>query len=307
MNKATRKLTEGAMMVAIVGIILFINRQFGNMLEYLMYWILTFPILVYTAKYGIKDGLLPSISMLLLSFMIAAPTTIFYLFTCIVIGLVYGGGVRKRWKNGTLLIWSGIFTFFSYLITTILFAALFGYNPQDDIEMVKALLEILNINTGIDLMKMVGIIVLLVAILMSVLQTMCIHMIANILLSRLRIEVRPMKNILEITVPKWVGFIILIIWVLFWGRNVLKLNQEVSSVLLSVYLTTKVFALGYGVLTIMGVLLITGHRKLIFLILIAFFIPYVQDIIAALGIVDILYAIREKMKRGVIHGPFRKF
>lgn len=306
MNKATRKLTEGAMMVAVVGIILFINRQLGNMLEYLIYWILTFPILVYTAKYGIKDGLLPSISMLLLSFMIAAPTTIFYLFICIVIGLVYGGGVRKKWKNGTLLVWSGIFTFFSYLITTILFAALFGYNPQEDIEMVKSFIDLLNIHTSMDLMKMISIIVLLVAILMSVLQTMCIHMIANILLSRLRLEVRPMKNVLVIRVPKWSGIVILIIWVLFWGRNVLKLNQEVSSVLLGVYLTSKMFALGYGVLTIMGILLITGHRKFIFLVLIALFIPYIQDIIAALGIADIIFTLREKMKRGVMYGPFRK-
>lgn len=306
MNKATRKLTEGAMMVAVVGIILFINRQLVNMLEYLIYWILTFPILVYTAKYGIKDGLLPSISMLLLSFMIAAPTTIFYLFICIVIGLVYGGGVRKKWKNGTLLVWSGIFTFFSYLITTILFAALFGYNPQEDIEMVKSFIDLLNIHTSMDLMKMISIIVLLVAILMSVLQTMCIHMIANILLSRLRLEVRPMKNVLEIRVPKWSGIVILIIWVLFWGRNVLKLNQEVSSVLLGVYLTSKMFALGYGVLTIMGILLITGHRKFIFLVLIALFIPYIQDIIAALGIADIIFTLREKMKRGVMYGPFRK-
>ena len=50
MNKQTRKITEGAMMCAIVGLVLFINRQLGNMLEYFMYWVLTFPILVYTAK-----------------------------------------------------------------------------------------------------------------------------------------------------------------------------------------------------------------------------------------------------------------
>ena len=37
MNKQTRKITEGAMMCAIVGLVLFINRQLGNMLEYFMY------------------------------------------------------------------------------------------------------------------------------------------------------------------------------------------------------------------------------------------------------------------------------
>ena len=37
MNNQTRKITEGAMMCAIVGLVLFINRQLGNMLEYFMY------------------------------------------------------------------------------------------------------------------------------------------------------------------------------------------------------------------------------------------------------------------------------
>ena len=214
MNKQTRKIAEGAMMCAIVGLVLFINRQLGNMLEYFMYWVLTFPILVYTAKYGVHNALVPSVSMLLLSFMISSPTTIFYLFSCIVVGLVYGGGVRKGWKNGTLLVFSGIFTFFSYLVTTVLLAAVFGYDPAEDIELVKTILELMNIHTGIDLMKTVTIIVVLVAVLMSVLQTMCIHMIGNILLSRLHIRVHPMNNILSIRASKWNGWLILVIWVL---------------------------------------------------------------------------------------------
>lgn len=307
MNRSTRKLTEGAMMVALVGIILFVNRQLGNMLEYLMYWILTFPILVYTAKYGVKDGLLPSAGMLLLSFMIAAPTTIFYLFICIVVGVVYGGGVRKGWKNGTLLLLSGIFTFFSYIITTIVFAGLFGYNPEEDIEMVNTVFAILHIETGTDILQLVGIIVLLVAVLMTILQTMCIHMLANMLLHRLKLHVHQMKSIFDLKVSKWIGFIILIIWVLFWGRNVLKLNQDISSALCSIYLVSKLLALGYGVLTCMGILFIVGHRKLIFLVFIALFMNYTQAVIAVIGLVDIIFAIREKMKRGVIHGPFRKF
>ncbi|MCB6567786.1 hypothetical protein LI169_22300, partial [Desulfovibrio desulfuricans] len=70
--------------------------------------------------------------------------------SCIVVGRVSGGGVRKGWKNGTLLVFSGIFTFFSYLVTTILFAAVFGYDPADDMELVRTILDFMNIHTGID-------------------------------------------------------------------------------------------------------------------------------------------------------------
>lgn len=307
MNHQTRKITEGAMMCAIVGLILFVNRQFGNMLEYFMYWVLTFPILVYTAKYGVRSALVPSVSMLLLSFMISAPTTIFYLFSCIVVGVVYGGGVRKGWKNGTLLVFSGIFTFFSYLVTTILFAAVFGYDPADDMELVRTILDFMNIHTGIDLAKMVMIVVVLTAVLMSVLQAICIHMIGNILLTRLKIKVHPMQNVLNIRAPKWSGWLILVIWVLFYSRNVLKLNQEASTVLLSAYLVCKVYAITCGAMCSMGILVLLQKRTFVFPVMIAAFVPYVQDVLALLGVADILLLLREKMKRGVINGSFGKF
>ena len=87
MNNQTRKITEGAMMCAIVGLVLFINRQLGNMLEYFMYWVLTFPILVYTAKYGVRNALVPSVSLLLLYFISSSSARYFNLLSCIVLQL----------------------------------------------------------------------------------------------------------------------------------------------------------------------------------------------------------------------------
>ena len=55
MNNQTKKMTEGAMMVAIVGMLLFINRQLAGMLEMVMYWVLTFPILMYTCLLYTSD------------------------------------------------------------------------------------------------------------------------------------------------------------------------------------------------------------------------------------------------------------
>ncbi|MEG0735305.1 MAG: DUF2232 domain-containing protein, partial [Longicatena sp.] len=41
---------------------------------------------------------------------------------------------------------------------------------------------------------------------------------------------------------------------------------------------------------------------LVFLIMIGIFIRYVQDGIAIVGILDMLFSLRERMKRGVIRG-----
>lgn len=302
MNNQTRKITEGAMMVAIVGLLLFINRQLAGMIEVAMYWIMTFPILIYTAKYGVKDALVPAVSMILLSFMISAPTTIFYLISCDVTGILYGAGIRKKWKNGSLLWWTGVFTFVSYFVTTVLFAAMFGYDPNEDIVIIKNVIDFLNVDINIPIAKIAASLVIVEAILMTVLQTMCIHMIANILLKRIKIEVRPMKNVLELRVPKFVGYIILGIIVLFLMQNVIKLKQDVYTILLTLSFLCTVFAVGYGVLTLLCVAMVLRKRFLIFIIFLCLFIPYINLMIGMIGLLDMIMDIRTLWIRAIIRG-----
>ena len=310
MNNQTRKLTEGALMVALVGMLLFVNRQLAGMLEVVMYWILTFPILVYTARYGIKDAIVPAVSMVLLSFMIAQPTTIFYLISCCIIGIVYGYGVLVHWSNSRLLWVSGILTFVTYFITTVLFAAIFGYDPADDILMVQQLLAYMNVDFGIPIGKIVTFMVVSMAVLMSVLQTICIHMIANIALKRMQIEVWPMKTIFQLKVSNKVGYAIILIWLLFLARNVLKLNQDVYGAITALYLIAKVFATSYGVVTLLCVSILIRRRMMIIVVFVLAFVPYIQGIIAAIGVIDMIVDVKdilvEIMKRGVPNGAIRK-
>ena len=307
MRNDTKKITEGAMMVAIVGLLLFVNRQLAGMIEYMMYWILTFPILIYTAKYGVKNAMVPSVCMLILSFMLSLPTTVFYMFSCIVTGVVYGGGIRKEWKNGSLIFFTFLFTLFSYLITFVLFASVFGFDPHEDIEIAKMLLSMFHLESTIDIVKLVSVISVLSTLLMSLLQTMCIHMIGNMLLTRIKIKVHAMKPLLELKVPKITGFIIIIISVLFYMQNVIKLNQELSSALFACYMAGMIFSIAYGTLALMCWLMLKRKRACVFLVVIAMFIPYVNLIIALIGVIDMLFDCKVKMKRGVFHGSIRKF
>ena len=52
MHDQTRRITEGAMMCTLVALMLLLNRQLAGILEYAAYWVLSFPILIYTVKYG---------------------------------------------------------------------------------------------------------------------------------------------------------------------------------------------------------------------------------------------------------------
>ena len=58
MHTQIRKLTEGAITVAIIGMILIINRLGLGLFEQYFSWLLPLPLLVYTAKYGLKDAII---------------------------------------------------------------------------------------------------------------------------------------------------------------------------------------------------------------------------------------------------------
>lgn len=305
MNKRVHHITEGSMMVALVGIALLINRQFAGILEYALYWILTFPILIYTIRYGVQKAIVVSVCMLLIGFMLSVPTTIFYLFVSLLIGIAYGGGVRNKWSNSKLLWVTGIFTLISYIITTIVFAQLFGYDPMEDLQLVTSMLNTFQIN-GIAIGELVKVITILSTLLLSVLQTFCIHLIAYVLMRRLHIEAKPMKTIYDIQVPKFIGYVSIIIWVLFFVSNMVKLNESIRTDIISIWLVMFLVTVAYGSMTLMSILALCGKRNWIFVIVLLVFLPFINYAISFLGIFNICSDFTKKLKRGVMDGTIRK-
>ena len=56
MNQNIRKITDGAMMAAIVGVVLIINRQMAGLLQDLLLFVFPLPMVFYAAKYGMKQS-----------------------------------------------------------------------------------------------------------------------------------------------------------------------------------------------------------------------------------------------------------
>lgn len=234
MHDQTRSITEGAMMCALVGLMLFLNRQLAGILEYAMYWILSFPILIYTVKYGWKKALIPAVAMLLLALMISVPTTLFYLASALLCGMIYGYGVKAGWPNLRLLIATGILTLLSYLITMVLFAGVFGYDPQEDILIAERLVEMLSVE-GVNIAQIALIVPIMLSVTTAVLQTICVHLLAVMMLSRMHLPYPELKRIYECRMPKWIAWISICIWLLFSLKNVLKLEGTLLVICISAY------------------------------------------------------------------------
>lgn len=309
MRNETRKITEGAMMCAVVGLLLFINRQLGNALEYGIYWILSFPILIYTVRYGWKAALIPAVSMLLLAFMISAPTTVFYLASALCCGIGYGYGVYHHWRHSYLLLLTGLLTLFSYFITMVLFASAFGYDLQEDLLFAEQLVQFLNIG-NVKMLQLALLLTVIVSVVTAVLQTVCIHLFACLLLRRMKLEVMPVKSIFDCAMPKWFAYISICIWLLFLLKNMLKLEGNLLVAVTCLYMIDCIVLCAECVMDLLSITILYNKRLLgivlSFICIAGLLLMPTRMIIVWCGIISIHKTARQRWKRGVINGTIGK-
>ena len=139
MNRNIKRLTEGAMMCGLIGVLLVINRQFANAFDAYMMWIVPLPVIVYTVRYGARNGFVLSFCATVISFMLSLPQTVFYVLASCLLGVVYGHGVRKEKSNAWLLTSSILASTIIMIFTTIIFASIFGYYFHPFLQFIMAI------------------------------------------------------------------------------------------------------------------------------------------------------------------------
>jgi len=211
MKKQVRTITEGSMMLAIIGLFLFLNLQFAGILQTYFIILVPIPILIYTIRYGFKNGLVISFGAVFLTIMLGNIITLFYISGGLFVGLAYGYGINKNKSNDWLLMISTLINALSLFVETYVIAAFIGYDLIKDTQL---LVESLDTIDGFVLpdnfMTQVIAITPIVLILMGFLQALITHLISVTLLKRLNITVRKMKPLTQIIMPIWLGVICLI-------------------------------------------------------------------------------------------------
>lgn len=293
MVSKTRRITEGAMMIALVGIFLLINKQTANILESMIYWVLSFPMMLYGAKYGLKVSVIPFVSCILMSFMIAAPTTIFYLFSALLVGMIYGYGVNKEWKNSVLLSVTILMEMVSLFITVVVLSKIFGYNITEEISAITKMMKNISNVGNIDNLALMVIVVVYVG--SSIMQAVVIHLFGHQLLVKMKIKVRPLKSIFEVQFPKWISYLILGIWILNMANTFGVYNQEVATYVLMAYTIAFIIGVIDGALTVICVLMKEKKKNYIFLALIGCFIPFINNLFFFVGVYDIYSGFRKTL------------
>ncbi|HET6785301.1 MAG TPA: DUF2232 domain-containing protein [Erysipelotrichaceae bacterium] len=211
MKKQVRNITEGSMMLAIIGLFLFLNLQFAGMLQTYFIIFIPIPILIYTIRYGLKSGLIVSFGAVFLSIMMGNVITLFYIGGGLLVGIAYGYGVNSNKSNDWILIVSTLINAISLFIETYVLAAFIGYDLIKDTELlIESLKGIDGLVLPDNFMNQVLAITPIVLILMGFLQALITHMFAVTLLKRLNIKIRKMKPLTQVILPKWLGVIAMI-------------------------------------------------------------------------------------------------
>ena len=281
MNSNVHKITNGAMMVAIAGVFLVVNRQFANLFEYYFLFVMPLPIIIYRCKYDMKYTLITSCSMVILSMIIALPTTVFFVFNATIIGITYGSLLKKNSNNAVLISFTIVASIIVNILVSVVFASFFGLDFMAIVTEMTSFLtyvspnSMLLSNANID--GFLIIFALLGIVLTGILEGILIHVVSNVILRKLKIKTNKMKPIIYWSINKKCAYISLIFWFLFNIVHLINTPELLQYVIIVLgILSTVVLAFfGYIALLLFGVM---EYKKNIgiYVIIISFILPMVM-------------------------------
>lgn len=220
-NNDVRKITDGAMMLAIIGIFLLISRQLAGLFDGSMIFLLPLPMVFYAAKYGMKDSWVVLVSIVLLCVMLGSVQIVFYVGSESFVGMIYGSGIKKKTDTGKLVFFTMIMAVLIDILTMLVFAGFFGFDVNADIAMYKEMLEGISYE-GVSLTSLLGNVdnlllevVIIATIMTGIMEGFLTHMLAKLMLKRLRFPVDKMKPVSSYYPPKWSGYLGLACFILY--------------------------------------------------------------------------------------------
>ena len=235
MNENTQKLTFGALLVAVFGVLLVLNRQTGAMLEGTFIFLFPIPMVAFSARYGFRDSVPVFVCTALVSIFCGIFSSAFYAVTQSFIGMVYGSCLHaKRDMTRTMLLVMGL-SAVSNVISSVVLAALFGIDLQEDIAFMQSAMQdafgkAAQMGSGFSEAQQQAMDLLLQPdallrifivsmIFMGVLQGFVVCQLSLVILRRLRFPVRRPEPVASYYPPRWSGILALLLF-MGYGRAV---------------------------------------------------------------------------------------
>lgn len=267
-NKNVRRLTDGAMMIAITAVFLLLDRALANTLTYYLMFIMPLPMVFYGAKYGWKGSWAVYAALILVAFVVTTPQYIFYVAAEGFLGMAYGCGIYNKRPQNQLVIEAMVIGVIVNLIDTVIISAMLGYDlTKQTAEMTSMMNQAfeqsgLTMPSNVDLSSMIRELIIVTAILSGVLEGYVTHVLSRLMLKRLRFPVDAAQPLLLYYPPKWTGYAALAGFVIYiWTNTHSIANATLLSVLQAYGLIGYFYLIFFGMIAVAGMLALRGNPK----------------------------------------------
>ena len=259
MNSRTQELTFGAMLIAVFGVILVLNRQTGGLFEELIFFILPIPMTIFSMKYDWKDSLSVFVCMALLSFFLGTLYTAFYAVTEAFLGVILGICLRRHHDlNRTQLLIMGLSALFS-VVGSVVLASVFGIDVNTELTEMQNMMTNMFNNAGLsvpanngaisDMLSMTSLkrMYILSMALIGLMQGFIIVRLSLLILKRLRLHVPQAQPVGLYYPPKWSGILALFLFLLYtWSIMHPLGNEPVQNIVQTAGLCSYIYLLCFG-------------------------------------------------------------
>lgn len=302
MRKNVRRITDGAVMAALMGLLMVLDGQSGMLIDGILFWVLPIPIIVYTVKYDVSSGFMVATAITIMAFILTLPHIAILIGFSNLIGIVHGIGVKKDLKKSWVLGLTFITTFIYYLISLVIFAGFFGYNAAAELEsltkMIRSLTETFGSN-GLDPIKTLMIVnpffkmlmtfPLFIPAMIAVLQTIITNMISSIILKRLNLAEVKITPVLSLRIDKKRGLAALIILIATYVYNI-SMSSDFDNVIILLQFIAQLLFIVMGIILCMTYVAL--KRIPLLSILISLLVIVMPLLIMVIGIIDVFTDVR---------------
>lgn len=295
----TKKITTGAMLLAIVGALMIIDRQLSYMFEVIIVLAMPVMIIMYSTMYEVKDGGILAVCLLILTFILGDPEYAFINVPIgVVVGIGYSIGIKKNLNKTKLMIIAMVLFMIGEVLVAFIITPLLGLSISQQIASIKELYEeaLTQVQLGTDVFSSVGINFnnfLLVAFVLStfiigIMEGFVIHIISLFLLLRFKIKVIDNENIISFNLNPIVAYICFACFAsMYFVKYVESENIKLLLLTLSMLGTIVLFYYGY-IYVISYIKLRTGRKSIAIFVILVIILTFPFSPIA-LVIIGFLY------------------
>lgn len=304
-NNKTQEITFGAMIAAVFGILLLLNRQTGGMLEEVFLFAFPIPMVAYAARYGWKKSLPVYVVTVLIAVLCGTFSGFFYAASESFIGMAFGTMLNRKKDPGKTLLLVMVLSVLANILSTVVLASLFGINLQADLKEMQSMMVGMMEKVygtpemaaaGVDASQMIDMvkqvftldyllrIYIISMILLGVIQGLIIYELSLLILRKLKFQVQKPQPLLEFYPPVWSGAVALTAFLCYFISMMYPLqNQSVANAVQTLGTCGYLYLVCFGIIGGAGYL----HRRMgmpkvlavILPVICMFTLPYVLAVV----------------------------